>query len=245
MICCKIWVEKLFDKSHQESLADVVGYGFMKTFVMYLKKIRLEDCRQLQEILELPPNIEEVYANGCISSERFPEVSRKFQLNTCNLRALRWIELFKCYKMSMNIRIHVANPLFDEGHLNDYFGGIIFPGSMTPDWLIHCKEASNTRSCEIDIDGLLYWGEIIGIAVYAAVRPIFAISTETPLHLLNVDITCNGVRKLCKERILHSRGLDHEWLEYSLLEPFQLKGKSLNVKFTYYSNSLSLKRCGV
>ncbi|KAG7945130.1 hypothetical protein I3843_15G137200 [Carya illinoinensis] len=158
MICCKIWVEKLFDKSHLESLADVVGYGFMKTFVMYLKKIRLEDCRQLQEILELPPNIEEVYANGCISSERFPEVSRKFQLNTCNLKALRWIELFRCYKMSMNIRTHVANPLLDEGHLNDYFGGIIFPGSMIPDWLIHCKEASNTRSCEIDIDGLLNWG---------------------------------------------------------------------------------------
>lgn len=87
--------------------------------------------------------------------------------------------------------------------------------------------------------------EIIGIAVYAAVRPVFVISTESPLHLLNVDITYNGVRKLCKERILHSWGLDHIWLEYSALEPFKLKGKSLKVKFTCYSSSLSLKCCGV
>ncbi|KAG6676248.1 hypothetical protein I3842_15G142800 [Carya illinoinensis] len=70
------------------SSSDIVSLPKSIKRVNGLKQLRLEDCRQLQEILELPPNIEEMYANGCISLERFPEVSRKFQFNTCNLRAL-------------------------------------------------------------------------------------------------------------------------------------------------------------
>lgn len=96
------------------SSSDIVSLPTSIKRVIGLKQLRLESCRQLQEILELPPNIEEVYANGCISLERFPEVSRKFQFNTCNLRALGWIELYGCYKMFVNIGSHVANPLLNE-----------------------------------------------------------------------------------------------------------------------------------
>ncbi|KAG6627846.1 hypothetical protein CIPAW_15G157800 [Carya illinoinensis] len=42
----------------------------------------------------------------------------------------------------------------EVGHLNDYFGRIIFPVDTILEWFNHCKEASNnTESCEIDIDG--------------------------------------------------------------------------------------------
>jgi len=36
-----------------------------------LKRLCLEDCKQLQEIPELPPNIREVYVRGCTSMEIF------------------------------------------------------------------------------------------------------------------------------------------------------------------------------
>ncbi|XP_042960909.1 uncharacterized protein LOC122295757 isoform X1 [Carya illinoinensis] len=99
-------------------------------------------------------------------------------LQACNALALRWIELLDCYKMLVNIANHVENPSLTElqqlkilslgacsglgvlrkkvevGHLNDYFGRIIFPVDTILEWFNHCKEASNnTESCEIDIDG--------------------------------------------------------------------------------------------
>jgi len=79
-----------------------------------LRSLVLVDCKQLLEILELPPNIEEIDASGCVSLESFPEVSKKYQFNTSELQALEWIDLSRCYKMLVNIGNQVANPSWYE-----------------------------------------------------------------------------------------------------------------------------------
>ncbi|XP_042961067.1 disease resistance protein RPV1-like isoform X3 [Carya illinoinensis] len=107
---------KLFDCSSTLQVLDFSGTDIVslpasiKRFIG-LERLILQDCKQLQEIVELPPNIKEVDASGCMSLENFPEASKKFQFNACNLKALEWIDLGGCHKMLVNIGNHVADPL--------------------------------------------------------------------------------------------------------------------------------------
>jgi Leucine-rich repeat (LRR) protein len=71
--------------------------------LQHLKILILEDCKQLEEILELPPAIEVVNAAGCISLERFPEVSKRFDYNTCDLPGLVYVDLSRCHKLLENM----------------------------------------------------------------------------------------------------------------------------------------------
>jgi hypothetical protein len=94
--------------------SDIVSLpACIKSFVR-LRALLLNDCKQLQEVLELPPNIETIRASGCVSLESFPEVSKKFLFETSELRALDLIDLSRCYKMLVNLGNPEANPLFDE-----------------------------------------------------------------------------------------------------------------------------------
>jgi hypothetical protein len=100
------------------SRSDVVSVpACIKRFVS-LQSLILVDCKQLQEILDLPPNIEHISTEGCISLESFPEVSKEYQFHTSELRALYWIDLSKCYKMHVNIRDMVANSLLGKVSLS-------------------------------------------------------------------------------------------------------------------------------
>jgi hypothetical protein len=68
-----------------------------------LKALTLAGCKKLEEILELPPDIEVVNAAGCISLERFPEVSKRFDGNTCDLPGLVYVDLSRCHKLLENM----------------------------------------------------------------------------------------------------------------------------------------------
>ncbi|KAG6628089.1 hypothetical protein CIPAW_15G176500 [Carya illinoinensis] len=86
----------------------------IETFVE-LRILKLWHCEKLQEILHLPPNIQELYASECFSLERFPKVSTKFQFYTsCGLQELRWIDLSGCHKLDANIGSQAPNPSFVE-----------------------------------------------------------------------------------------------------------------------------------
>jgi hypothetical protein len=106
---CSSTLEHLF-----LSRSDIICLPACIRSLVGLRSLRLEDCKQLQEILELPPNIEDIDASGCVSLESFPEVSKKYQFNTSELQALEWIDLSRCYKMLVNIGNQVANPSWNE-----------------------------------------------------------------------------------------------------------------------------------
>ncbi|KAB1211960.1 TMV resistance protein N [Morella rubra] len=99
------------------SYLDLSGSGIVslltsiKRFVR-LRGLYLNNCEQLQEILELPQNIEEVEARGCISLDSFPQVSKKFQFDTSgdSLDKLDWLDLWGCRKMLKKLRNPVLSP---------------------------------------------------------------------------------------------------------------------------------------
>ncbi|KAF5468768.1 hypothetical protein F2P56_012896 [Juglans regia] len=123
--------------------SDIVSIpASIKTFVR-LWRLHLDDCKQLQEIMEFPPNLEELYADGCISLERLPEISKIF-----HFPMLKWIKLTRCYKLVNNMGNYcMPNSAWNEAKM-------IFPGNKIPDWFSHCKETSNgSHRCEFDIKG--------------------------------------------------------------------------------------------
>ncbi|XP_042963748.1 disease resistance protein RPV1-like isoform X2 [Carya illinoinensis] len=85
-----------------------------------LEMLYLSYCEKLEEILELPPNITLVEAQGCKSLERFPEVSRIMEFNGSHIRSLGIIDLSRCDKMHEKIlNYKVPNPLlWKAGHYN-------------------------------------------------------------------------------------------------------------------------------
>lgn len=85
-----------------------------------LRCLKLDDCKKLQDIQVLPPKMEEVYASGCISLESFSEISKRLQFNTCELPALEWIDLSRCYKLLQNIGNDADNLLLSEVILSIY-----------------------------------------------------------------------------------------------------------------------------
>ncbi|XP_040996147.1 disease resistance protein Roq1-like [Juglans microcarpa x Juglans regia] len=56
------------------SRSDIVSLPACIRRFIRLRYLRLNDCKKLEEILDLPPDILEVYAAGCMPLERFPEV---------------------------------------------------------------------------------------------------------------------------------------------------------------------------
>jgi hypothetical protein len=85
----------------------------IKGFVR-LKQLHLGHCRKLKEIPELPPNIELIWADGCVSLVSFPEISKMYQFNTSGLGGENWIDLSGCYKLAENIGNQVENTLLDK-----------------------------------------------------------------------------------------------------------------------------------
>jgi Leucine-rich repeat (LRR) protein len=72
--------------------------------LQHLKNLILVDCQKLEEIPRLPPYIQEVNARGCISLERFSEVSKRFESNTYDLPGLVWVDLSRCHKLLENMK---------------------------------------------------------------------------------------------------------------------------------------------
>ena len=90
----------------------------IKRFVR-LRDLCVRDCKQLKEIPELPPSIEYIEADGCVSLESFPDLSKILQFNTSGLQAVKWIGLSECYKLAVNIEGNqVENTLLDKVSLS-------------------------------------------------------------------------------------------------------------------------------
>ncbi|XP_035546786.1 disease resistance protein RPP2B-like [Juglans regia] len=219
----------------------------MKIYVE-LRILRLCHCEKLQEILHLPPNIQELYVRECFSLERFPEVSTKFQFYTsCGLRELRWIDLSDCHKLVANIGSQVPNPSFVEEHIQDHSCGIIFPGNKIPDWFSHTKEISNgDDSCELDISGPLYLEEIIGIVFCA----VLGSDPDYPLGPFSgICVSING-NMLVEARFYLYGGSDHVYLNYSFpdcIEQLLRYPTEDNLRFRFCCDSYKVmfKSCGV
>ncbi|KAG6676525.1 hypothetical protein I3842_15G156400 [Carya illinoinensis] len=238
--CCTSTLQEL-----DLSWCDIVSLPVNIESYFELRILKLWHCEKLQEILCLPPNIQELYASECFSLERFPEVSTKFQFYTsCVLRELRWIDLSGCHKLVANIGSQAPNPSFVEEHIQDHSCGIIFPGNKIPYWFSHTKEPSKRDSCELDISGPFYLDEIIGIVFCAVLGS-------------NTDDSPSGIRVSINGNMLVEANLEllgdwnHVYLNYSFpecIEQWLRYPTGDNLRFIFDSNeeaAVMFKSCGV
>ncbi|KAF5469696.1 hypothetical protein F2P56_013746 [Juglans regia] len=183
--------------------SDIVSIpSSIKTYVR-LRNLTLNDCKQLQEIKEFPPNLSVLRVSGCISLESLPEISKEF-----NFPRLEWINLSRCYKVNMGN--WMSNPAWNRAEMR-------FPGKKIPDWFSHCKEiTSNSHRCEFDIKVAPPYNldDIIGIAFCAVIEPVAT-------FILAVSIM-GGVTYTSRYYDAHAAfdeiDSDHVWLRYLTTE---------------------------
>ncbi|XP_042962713.1 disease resistance protein Roq1-like [Carya illinoinensis] len=196
----------------QLSCSDIVSIpASIKTFVG-LSMLFLNNCKQLQEIMEFPPNLGSLHADGCISLEILPEISKIF-----HFPRLERIELSRCYKVNMGNCM--PNPAWNR----DY--EMIFSGNKIPDWFSHCKETSNSHRCEFDIKGSPPYNsdDIIGISLCAIFEPVGTGGLQ--VHFITVK--SEDLRRhyrYTNEGKLDEMDSDHVWLEHLNTEDIRRRG---------------------
>ncbi|KAG2667218.1 hypothetical protein I3760_15G102700 [Carya illinoinensis] len=230
----------MFDSSTTLTYLDLSGSEFVslptsiKGFVALIE-LDLRDCEKLEEILELPPNIELVDAKGCNLLERFPKVSRILEFNGSHIKSLQGIVLNGCDKMHEKIWNY-------KGH------AAVLPKNEIPEWLWYQKEFLENEIAKredddvqlkgneewvINIEGPHHLEDISGIVIYLVT--FFKEDYNAEYFVPNVEIT--SISSNCVCRIDSEKGLllyGHDvtksivgqyevWMWYSDLESFEVK----------------------
>ncbi|KAG6619746.1 hypothetical protein I3842_Q084400 [Carya illinoinensis] len=248
--------------------SDIIRLPECITMFFNLRYLELIDCKKLQEISALPPNIQIVDITGCMSLERFPDRLKVPYLLTSQTRYQGWIDSSLCLKIRMNI----------EGFW-DYFrnhsGNIIFPGNRIPEWFSHTKQNSKNwipdrfddlepssanmnqdcsyfkrtlsgSLCRITINGLKTSKNIRGVALCVVLEPISEIYPQkgTTLVVMTGRDVFPYIECLSGHHV-DLRGSDaHVWLNHTILDDHM---NPLNLEFVVSSLSepVFFKSCGV
>ncbi|KAF5468956.1 hypothetical protein F2P56_013064 [Juglans regia] len=150
----------------------------IKEFVSVIV-LDLSGCKKLEEISELPPKLELLFALNCQSLERFLELSSILEFNGSHNRSLNFIALKGCDKLHQKIwNYKVPNPLLWKGHYN----ATVLPENEIPEWFQHLKEFLENEIAQrgdddvqlikgnedwvINIEGPHYLEDISGIVIY-------------------------------------------------------------------------------
>ncbi|KAF5459630.1 hypothetical protein F2P56_019566 [Juglans regia] len=162
--------------------SDIVIFPQSDRFAV-LRHLCLNNCKQLEKILQLPLSIEKVEARGCTSLESFAQLSEiLFKNNGRDFNFLK-IDLYGCHKLLVNMRI----TSWEERHPKEQNWaypfkarsmGIIFPGKRIPSWFRYSKEAHDSNSCEIDINRTHYSDDIDEIVFCVVIGFRFGINLE-------------------------------------------------------------------
>ncbi|XP_056166690.1 disease resistance-like protein DSC1 [Syzygium oleosum] len=102
-----------------------------------LQQLYLTHCKQLREILALPPNITFLHAKGCESLETCADLSDVLLYNPDESPWLRRIDFSSCQKLIQDQCSSNCNMLSIEGLLGETRVDIFYPGSKIPKWFAH------------------------------------------------------------------------------------------------------------
>ncbi|KAG2668027.1 hypothetical protein I3760_15G141400 [Carya illinoinensis] len=139
-----------------------------------LHDLDLEDCMQLEEILHLPPNIEDVNARRCVLLERFSHLSTKSSFGTPGLKRLSRVDLSECNKVHVDVGNHAPDPLLvQERFWEKDSSMIIYPGSRIPNWFNYVERTSSYgNSGEIFLDEKDQSYQIVALVLAFVVGPL-------------------------------------------------------------------------
>ncbi|KAF7847432.1 hypothetical protein BT93_L2971 [Corymbia citriodora subsp. variegata] len=114
-----------------------------------LHLLNLRNCKQLREILALPPSLANLLAEGCESLESCPYLSHMSQYDGFNKREWLIFRFEDCHKLVQDQCSNNCNVLSIEGLLGQYEVKIIHPGSKMPKWFVHqCSNNCTMLSVE-------------------------------------------------------------------------------------------------
>ncbi|XP_040996789.1 disease resistance protein Roq1-like [Juglans microcarpa x Juglans regia] len=155
-----------------------------------LTRLSLRYCKQLEEILHLPLNIEEVDATGCGLLERFHNVSTESSFGIPELKRLTRIDLSECNKVEVDVGNRAPDPLWVQKRFRwKDSSRIIYPGSRIPEWFKYCKETTSySNSIEIEIDhnaSMCFRHQIVALVLCFVVGPLL-------LGFETITISING-----------------------------------------------------
>ncbi|KAI4332387.1 hypothetical protein L6164_017301 [Bauhinia variegata] len=162
-----------------------------------LRHLNVSKCKHLQEIPELPENIEVIEARGCESLQRYSQLESMLRLSN----GLGMIDFSDCHRLIKTHGYQWTNILPSERFVNKPEVRMWIPGSEIPQWFSH-KGSESSISFRMPVNAST---NIIALALGAVLR-----ST-----LLKIEVFINGECKyFSKELHRHTMESDHLWIFY-------------------------------
>ncbi|KAB1226813.1 hypothetical protein CJ030_MR1G022045 [Morella rubra] len=226
--------------------SDIISLPSIVRFVR-LWELDLKDCKQLQQISELPSKIRKILASGCTSLKRFPQLSKVCQFNTCELQELQWVDLTGSNNIVVDIENSVPKGLLFQGHPtgHNFTFSARFLGSTIPKWFQHCEENSDENSFEVDVSALTNLDEISGIALYIIIGSSFGIHVENDHHpgiYVEYGGKYAGVPHYKRFEMTDLMDLDHVWLKY--IGTHYIENNNGRVRALNRTNGMIIRSCG-
>ncbi|KAG7981220.1 hypothetical protein I3843_05G221800 [Carya illinoinensis] len=214
-----------------------------------LENLKMTDCKQLREILGLPPNLREVSVWMSVSLAIFLEESDFTTQLECPISleslilsstaivslpawfkrfvGLKYLDLSDCKQLQ---EIPELPPNIEDGHPKNHRFNCLFPGDKIPDWFSHRKQVSKSYTCEMDIniEPTHLDGEISRFA-FSAVIGTEDEQDEGSFEIV-FGVIVDGVTTYSHQDMTSSAHSNLVWFHFHVPESFELKG-DLKVKF--------------
>ncbi|KDO42536.1 hypothetical protein CISIN_1g012027mg [Citrus sinensis] len=191
-----------------------------------LEKLKLEDCKRLQSLPQLPPNVEKVRVNGCASLVTLLG-ALKLRKSSCTI--IDFVDSLKLLGKN-GLAISMLREFLEVVSAPSHKFSIVVPGSEIPKWFMYQNEGSS-----ITVTRPSYLCNMNQVVGYAACRVFHVPKHSTgirrfyryphPAHVLHCSMD---------EKFGH-RGSDHLWLLYLPRQSYYC-----NVKWHFESNHFRL-----
>ncbi|KAF8033916.1 hypothetical protein BT93_C0254 [Corymbia citriodora subsp. variegata] len=162
-----------------------------------LEYLYLDNCRQLQEIPQLPSNISVIKANNCRSLQKLPDF-----LRVSNLYEVNFSSCYGLYRKEFSLAgASVLKYIRKTGNCD-----ILVTGGEMPGWIQYCEEGSISFWVPKDL-----YDKVLGLAFCVVLGPEEA---KEVVGSCEVRILVNGEGWSWQNRLFQSLESDHVWLDY-------------------------------
>ncbi|KAF8015322.1 hypothetical protein BT93_H0972 [Corymbia citriodora subsp. variegata] len=167
----------------------------------YLEHLGVSNCKQLQKIPQLPPNLHILYAKSCRSLQELPDLSG---LSSNGLH----VDFSSCRELFCK-RATIADVLSLEDFPKMEYVDILLNGREMPEWFHHCKDSFISFMVPGDLSD-----EFLGLALCIVLHPREGKAVDGVWEVeINVDIN-NHQGFFAGSRWFPSMKSDLVWIKY-------------------------------
>ncbi|KAH9725794.1 ADP-ribosyl cyclase/cyclic ADP-ribose hydrolase [Citrus sinensis] len=215
--------------------------------LLNLEELELEDCKRLQSLPQIPPNLQFVRANGCSSLVTLFGALKLCRSKYTIINCIDSLKLLRKNGLAISMLREYLEAVSDPGHKLS----IVFPGSQIPKWFMYQNEGS---SITVTRPSYLYnVNKVVGFAI-CCVFQVPKHSTGTylfhsyPAHELECSMDGSG-----EGHYIYFRGKfghvvsDHLWLLFLPRHGHNWQFESNLIRLSFRSISdptWKVKRCG-